>query len=436
MTDQAWDVVVPEALREQIRFAISDLAEHVPRAADPSAGDKLRAAALPHEITVGVSQGAAGRELFHWHRTASLLSSGKEEARVRLLEWAAGVLLQEDLQPDLFGGLTGLLWLYGHVAGATASSDATADEVFADFDNLLIDWVSGPNLTRVDVVSGLCGVGVYALERLPSRSASRCLDAVVEKLRMLAQWDARGAWWLSPPGAFNHADAPAGVEGWCDLGMAHGAGGVIGLLAQWAECGMTNTAAGHLLEAATDFAVATSRDYGNGTDLPSVVAVIGGRLSEHHVSRERPAWCYSSLGAACAIARAGAVTGNPAWTNTAIRMARAHAARTDRAWMFPDDTGLCHGLAGNAHMFNRLSQRTGDQLLRDTAVTLYERLLATRRTNDPATVAGFRTLFQRDLTNAEWIVSFGLLYGAAGIGLALLAAAEPAPPTWDRLFLI
>ncbi|MEM7350096.1 MAG: Lanthionine biosynthesis cyclase LanC, partial [Acidobacteriota bacterium] len=51
---------------------------------------------------------------------------------------------------------------------------------------------------------------------------------------------------------------------------------------------------------------------------------------------------------------------------------------------------------------------------------------------------GFPSWSSEDLTNPmemSWIADDGFLTGAAGVGLALLAAVTPTEPMWDRLLL-
>jgi len=69
--------------------------------------------------------------------------------------------------------------------------------------------------------------------------------------------------------------------------------------------------------------------------------------------------------------------------------------------------GFCHGAIGLAHIFNRLYQANGEPVFREAA----------------------RRWFGHVLDESQ-------LEGAAGIGLALLAAMTPLEPRWDRLFLL
>jgi hypothetical protein len=78
------------------------------------------------------------------------------------------------------------------------------------------------------------------------------------------------------------------------------------------------------------------------------------------------------------------------------------------------DASICHGSAGLAHIFNRLYQATGQSVFRSAAEEWLQHLVETW------------------CPDAEP----GLLTGAAGVGLVLLAASTPHEPRWDRLFLL
>lgn len=77
------------------------------------------------------------------------------------------------------------------------------------------------------------------------------------------------------------------------------------------------------------------------------------------------------------------------------------------------ESGFFHGSAGLAHQFNRMYQSTGDEELRLAARFWVEQTLAMGMPDEP-----------------------GLLRGAAGVALSLLAAATDVEPAWDRLFLL
>src|SRR5262249_14299323 len=95
---------------------------------------------------------------------------------------------------------------------------------------------------------------------------------------------------------------------------------------------------------------------------------------------------------------------------------------------------LCHGAAGLGHLFNRLFQATGDEHLAEAARVWFRRTLDLRQPGRG--IAGFEAGKGNAHRRLLWVDDPGLLQGAAGIALALLAAATPLEPGWDRLLLV
>jgi lantibiotic modifying enzyme len=131
---------------------------------------------------------------------------------------------------------------------------------------------------------------------------------------------------------------------------------------------------------------------------------------------------------AAALALAAVDTGRPDWWDLAVRLGLEAADRPlDRTGV--TDAGLCHGAAGLAHLFNRLHQLTGVAAFAAAARTWIERTLdavtAALSDEEPASTA----------PRVAWNGS-GVLEGASGIALALLAASTGDEPLWDRMFLV
>lgn len=98
------------------------------------------------------------------------------------------------------------------------------------------------------------------------------------------------------------------------------------------------------------------------------------------------------------------------------------------------DAAFCHGAAGLAHLCNRFYQATRDEAFREAAHSWFETLLGMRRPGEG--VGGFSSYMPRDGGDSyEWLPLPGLVEGAVGIGLTLLAAIEPIEPSWDRMLL-
>src|SRR4030088_3022575 len=144
----------------------------------------------------------------------------------------------------------------------------------------------------------------------------------------------------------------------------------------------------------------------------------------------RSAWCYGDPGVALALLLAARDLGEPSSQLTGTELA-LRAARRPPEDTRVSDAGVCHGTAGLAHLFTRMYQLTGERELADAAVTWAQRTLA---------MCGARGDGEDGLDGSgpaarAWSGP-GLLEGAAGIALVLLAGCVPAEPVWDQMLLV
>jgi hypothetical protein len=194
-------------------------------------------------------------------------------------------------------------------------------------DQLIELCAASDSALEPDLIYGFNGIGVYALERWPSKFTSDCIPLLIERL----------------------ANAS-----WSDLGLAHGAAGVIAFLS-----------------------AAARLDSGWRTHIRPVVKQHVDRLLQQRLPANettcafpseigggptRLGWCLGDTSIAVALLAAGTAFDREDWCNTARELALA-AARRPRGFSGVVDAGLCHGAAGLGHVFNRLFQATGEQRL-------------------------------------------------------------------------
>lgn len=327
---------------------------------------------------------------------------------------------ERDYPPALFGGFGGIGWLSLHTD--RFFGERTGD-AYDDIDAALLSVVSGEWLRHYDLISGLVGVGVYFLERLPNPAGVAGLDIVVEALRRRAEQAPPGLTWFSDPATLPESQREQAPGGYFNLGVAHGVPGVIGLLADASHSGYASAAATTMLRASTDWVVAQAR-----ADYSYPAWIVPGEP----VWSTRVAWCYGGLGVSVTLLSAARALRDDALERTAVDIALAAAKR--RANSGAVDAGLCHGSAGIGHLFNRLFQATGREEFRDAAIHWFQRALDMRTPG--VGVAGYkpvRAASARSEPPPHEQTSF--LVGATGIALAFLAATTAQRPTWDRFLL-
>ncbi len=360
-----------------------------------------------------LTAGAAGWAVLHAYAARSRPDAGHDDAAERHLDAAFEAVADEVMGPSLFGGFSGVAWADAHLHPVTAGGEDTAEEV----DAIVLELVTrDARQLRYDLVGGLVGLGVYALERRPR--APGCLEAIVARLDELAAAEPDGIW-TTPPHhlpAHQRERAPAGLR---DLGVAHGVAGVIALLAGALGVAVEPARCRRMLERAVPWLLAQRLPDGFPAQL---VAGEPARAS-------RQAWCYGDPGTAAALLLAARAAGEAAWEAAALDIAREAAARPlERAGVV--DAMLCHGAAGLGHIYNRLHQATGDAALRAAAIAWFDRALAMRRPGEG--VGGLRA---HD-GERGWHDDGGLLTGSAGVALALLGATSAIEPCWDRMLLL
>ena len=279
-----------------------------------------------------------------------------------------------------------------------------------------------------DLIGGLAGLGVHALERRARRTGPPLAERVLARLESMARPQTEGLSWPSgTPTRRALQDDVKPEDIWFNVGLSHGVPGVLAILARLATFPELCERARRLLAGGVTWFRAQRMPPDSISAFPDYVAP--GKTSEP----ARLAWCYGDPGVAAALLAAARALGDAALESFAIEVAHV-AARRPLDTTQVVDTGLCHGSAGIAHVFHRLHRATGDTVCRDAALAWFERCLA--RVEDRPNIAGFPTFsFDRN-RDGEFIEDPALLTGAAGTGLALIAAISDREPAWDRFLLL
>jgi hypothetical protein len=162
-----------------------------------------------------------------------------------------------------------------------------------------------------------------------------------------------------------------------------------------------------------------------GINWPTMVALPG---EARPAEPSRAAWCYGSPGVARALWLAGTALEDEHLMRVAIEAMRAVYDRPLPARQIDSPT-FCHGVAGLLQITLRFAHDTREAVFTAAAADLTDQLLGAY---DPDRLLGFCSLEP----GGNEVDQAGLLDGAPGVALVLLAAATDVEPTWDRLFLL
>ncbi|HET7504416.1 MAG TPA: lanthionine synthetase LanC family protein [Kofleriaceae bacterium] len=316
-----------------------------------------------------------------------------QAARLRI-DRAIAAMARDAMTPWLFGGFAGIAWVAHHAFG----------EGSVEIDAALAR-VARRRPVGHELLSGLVGLGVYALAR-PRAGLGR----VVAGLGASAVRDAGGIAWETAVDALPRDALPRGTRRHFNLGIAHGLPGVVGLLALAIAARASRSleaSCSALLDGAVRWLLAHRLPDGAASCFP-------GWIDPGVAALPSPqGWCYGDAAIARVLWLAANAADEPAWRRIALDVARRAAARPPPAGGAVD-AGLCHGSAGLAHIFNRHWQATGERVF--------------------ATAA--RRWFARAVARIDRVSGGGFLSGRAGVALALLHATSAREPAWDRVLLL
>jgi hypothetical protein len=418
-------------------IAEGELADRTWSASEEIAADLQRFVALPDPPPalwsrqpgrdLSLAGGWAGIALFFAELDRACPGEGHDETAADLLARAIEGTAGQQVLSGLYGGFPGVAWTVEHLTARLFGSEEGEDDPGEDVAALLARHLDhSPWTGEYDLTEGLTGFGVYALERSPRRWGEECLRSAVARLAETAEVRTEGVAWRTLPEGMAPELREQFPEGSFNLGVAHGVPGAISVLARAWVAGVEE--ARPLLDRAVAWLLAQKLPSGAGAIFPTCVAP----RPAGPTKTSRVAWCYGDLGIACALLSAARAVGEAVWQREAHEIGRATTARSPES-EDPADACLCHGAAGNSHLFNRLYQASGDRIFADAARTWLRWALEMRRPG--ARFGGFQC-WADGPQGEDWYDDPGFLMGAAGIGLALLAAATPLSPVWDRVLLI
>jgi len=390
-------------------------------------------------LPYGVAQGDAGVALMYGCFDACFPDQGWDRVGHLWIERASrGAEAAERLPGGLFEGLSGLAFTVDFLSRGGRRyrnlldhlHDGVVQDVHAQceaFDDALATGTV--SFLAWDVIAGLTGMAVYLLRRRDHANVIPIINRLLvltDNAQALPRWHTcaqhSSQWMLD-----------AYPEGHLNCGLAHG---IPGPLALFSLAALDGVAVPGLPEAIDRIAGWLSRHCVNdawGVNWPSAVPLVhcADRLIAgtcEGLAGTHAGWCYGSPGVARALWLAGQARGNAAYGALALDAMRAVMRRphADRGLSSP---ALCHGLAGVLCITLRFRQDVPDARFTTFGRTLLRQI---EEMHEPETLLGYRTTEP----GGGRIEQAGLLDGAPGVAMALLAAATTQPPTWDRLFLL
>ena len=330
----------------------------------------------------------------------------------------------------MFAGLAGVA--FAALMQAKPADNADLDRHLAQKALELVGQLHGRHgvaVSEFDLISGLTGTGAYFLAADSPPPADVALRAVLESFVSLSQYRNGIAHWHTPHALLGDNPMAAVMpHGNINCGLAHGVPGALALMALALKAGVEADGLSAATAQTAEWVAGQQTHDACGVNWPTVVPLDAQGQPILALMGSRAAWCYGAPGVARSLWLAGQALGDAALCDLAIDAMTAIYRRPVAARQIDSPT-FCHGVAGLLHISLRFAHDTGLALFSDAADALCRQLLADF---DQDHVLGYTCLEPE----GNRVDQCGLLDGAAGVALVLLAASQPQLPAWDRAFLL
>ena len=349
-------------------------------------------------------------QLFRINPTADRAANIKN-----LLDRVVEEISEQDVQTGLWSGLCGLMYAFEFIHGTDPDLLGEHKDSVLSFveetDELLLSFVERTPSPHFDLVSGLCGIGAYALSKSDREASTKIFTAVERRLELLSdRTDDMCAWKTLPAHVPSNGTELQKKTGRYDLGLAHGIPGVIALLGYALSFNLQTNQTRTILDRAVTWLLAQSRSDLGDSEYASMFTP--GQKADVNVS-SRLGWCYGDLSVASALTVAARATDNVELQSYCEKLIERRLARSWSSFKL-DSLGLCHGDSGILHILKYYDSSSSSGVRQRVSRSLLQRLDA-----------------QINLNSGK-VENFGLLEGWAGIVLGLHDFVGNQPLGFDR----
>lgn len=312
---------------------------------------------------------------------------------------------------SLFDGLAGV----AYTLRTALAYDTSYHKLLATVDSLIIN-----NLTHTsgwDLTHGAAGVGLYL-----AYAKKQEVTVLIHQIITLCTPQKIPGWYLSKDNQFIEEDKAFYPNGNCNLGLAHGAAGMLFFLAFAAKQGFMLPGQKEAMRYLASWLMDKALVKDGYTVFPERVSLETELGLQEHKGLIRMAWCYGNPGVLRSLFLAAAALEDKTLLHYAHQEFCNIFTLDEKVWYLPSAT-LCHGLAGLLLLTQTMAQETLDPYLFEQCRKLSDKIVSHF---DPDAPFGFYNLEPSAGSREEQSTTFtrqnnaGLVDGAAGIVYALL----------------
>ncbi len=389
--------------------------------------DRIFQATCQHRNdSIGLLSGRMSKALFCYYYGQITQNQTASERGWSFIAEAFDRIAEGGLHFSHCNGMAGFGWGLEHLA-EQGFIDLDVNDALKNMDDYLGEiMIAEMQAGNFDFLHGSAGIALYFLKRRKwrPRKADQYLQKWMQVLRDTAEEGPEGT--LKWKALTDYKKNEYGYQ----INLSHGIMSIVAVLSKIYAAGAHQRTAFELADRACRYVLQQriDQDYRSMHVFPAVAIE---SLKDGEMGT-RLAWCYGDLGIGLALRNAGKNLGQESWIDIAdYVLVKTTKRRTPEDTMVRDAC-MCHGTAGNGHIYQRLWLQTRNPLFKEAADYWLDETLHIDSFKNG--LAGYRTYMPEDM--GGWTKTSDMIEGTSGIGLALLSKLKEYNPAWDEAFLM
>jgi lantibiotic modifying enzyme len=369
-------------------------------------------------IDPSFASGHSGAAMFYGYYYSLTKDKKLQTKCENLIERLIDYISKYEVSFTLCDGLAGLCWCIQHLI-ANDVIDAS-ESILDDLDELIAKFaITQLKLGNYDLLHGGVGCGLYLLGR---KNCAEYVNEIVVALNESSHRDNSGQYWID-----DYSNYPV-IKKCANFGMAHGLPSIISFLAKVSIRNKLELAK-EMVRDASNYLISKS----------NLEQYVGSHFPRYYIENDpnpkqisRLAWCYGDLGAAVSLLHASKALADNDLRKQMLDILISSTNRRSFEETLVNDGGICHGIAGVAHIYNRLYLDFSDKVFEEAKNFWFDRLEVYIDN-----CGGMKSFKYFDVIKNEFSPSTNFLTGSAGAGLALISQIDnTVTPSWDEFLLL
>ncbi|RYE24674.1 MAG: hypothetical protein EOP51_06605 [Sphingobacteriales bacterium] len=374
----------------------------------------------PATTNIGVMSGRMGELIYLFHSAVHTENDELYNFAIDQLEILVDSISLSST-PTFCAGTAGVVWglFYLEQTGLVEDASAAIDTEVIEY---LANWgIQQTKYGHYDYMhAGLSMVLPLLSYYKKTGLFKNKLEELVAALDATKETNEHGYYWRYAIGLPDEAEKVS-------LGLSHGSPSIVSLLAKISAEGIAVDECNELLTGALNYMLAYRCPEGSAGMYPGNVLLDG----SVNAPNSRLGWCYGDMNFAIALHFANKATPNESYVQLINEIMDFCRLKDDAQKAAINESSICHGAAGVAHIYNRFYNAYGGDKFKDATNTWLEITLQKMKKED-----GKWWLLNTADYKSQWDTATNTITGISGVGLVLLSAIAPIAPGWDEMYLL